>query len=47
MSAKLEKYLEEIGHYLALGPGRDEILSEIRSHKNRISRTMNTGKIPL
>jgi len=32
MSAKLETYLEEIGHYLAVGPGREEILSEIRSH---------------
>jgi len=33
MSDKLEKYLEEIGHYLSDdGPGREEILSEIRSH---------------
>jgi len=32
MSANLENYLEEISHYLAVGPGREEILSEIRSH---------------
>ncbi|MHB8055547.1 MAG: HAAS signaling domain-containing protein [Candidatus Aminicenantales bacterium] len=32
MSDKLENYLNEIGHYLAVGPARKEILSEIRSH---------------
>ncbi len=32
MSDKLEAYLEEIGHYLAVAEGREEILSEIRSH---------------
>lgn len=32
MPDKLERYLEEISHYLAVGPGREEILTEIRSH---------------
>jgi hypothetical protein len=32
MSDKLEAYLEEIGHYLAVREERAEILSEIRSH---------------
>lgn len=32
MFDKLEAYLEEISHYLAVAEGREEILSEIRSH---------------
>ncbi len=32
MHEKLEKYLEEIGHYLAAHKEKKEILSEIRSH---------------
>jgi hypothetical protein len=32
MSDKLEAYLEEISHYLAVAEGREEILNEIRSH---------------
>lgn len=32
MINKLDAYLEDIGHYLAVGPAREEILSEIRSH---------------
>lgn len=32
MDDKLDAYLEEIGHYLAVAEGREEILNEIRSH---------------
>jgi len=32
MYKKLEDYLKEIGHYLVVKEGRDEILSEIKSH---------------
>jgi hypothetical protein len=32
MYEKLEKYLEEISHYLVIQVGKEEILSEIRSH---------------
>lgn len=32
MYEKLEKYLKEISHYLAVEQGADEILAEIRSH---------------
>ncbi len=32
MSEKLEKYLKEISHYLVVREGKEEILSEIRSH---------------
>lgn len=32
MHDKLEKYLEEISHYLIIQAGKEEILSEIRSH---------------
>ena len=32
MYKKLESYLEEIDHYLALREGKEEILSEIKSH---------------
>ncbi len=32
MTNNLDAYLEDIGHYLAVGPAREEILSEIRSH---------------
>jgi len=32
MYESLEKYIQEIGHYLAVEQGADEILAEIRSH---------------
>ncbi|MDH4219035.1 MAG: hypothetical protein OEY18_01065 [Candidatus Aminicenantes bacterium] len=32
MYEKLEKYLEEISHYLVIQEGKEEIISEIRSH---------------
>jgi len=32
MHEKLEKYLEEIGHYLAVNKEKEEILIEIKSH---------------
>ncbi len=43
MSDKLEAYLEEIGHYLAVAEGREEILSEIRSHILEKAETESGG----